>query len=1559
MQHMKKRLALVLAVTMTLSDCGGMTVLATENTAPLEENSISDNNVGISDELIPEAGTEENDDDDIIAWTSSEDTENTETDPEPATVELPALHIGQIKEGEELPSPKDPDFVYDLPVSFETADRLVLFANYSIDMTPEDQKNKTVNWSILRGKKGSEPGTASLLDEEDDWIGYETVFSSPYFDMEEITNEDSEYFQMMELTPAEFSSIVDDIGDYETRDSSDDYDYYIRAAYYPENETEKAEDFYAAATIPFLPQKNTVETQDDMTDDENARTDILPDDMTGEETAVSEETRDDALTDAETADIESDDEETGMEQTSEESVSENSTATEPLSTLSETEDEGDVPPTKENFGVLTLDAENVTLHIDDTLHIRASLEPKNPDAVILWTSSDDATVSVSKDKNDAEKKDDFSHTADMTITALKAGTAKITATCGDMTATVNVNVLAADANEVYDLSGDIWVSGFQKENENLVYTGQKVTQDFQVYYKETLLKEKTDYTLTYRNNINAAEWDSAKAPNVTITLKGQYQGSTTLYYTIYPMDISKIDNSPGETSPSYLQTVNYSRKLNVSAPALTYNKKKLTAKKDFVCDYTAPGTNNLPILPADYNKNFSENRIGTIFGYTVNGTGNYKGTLPMRLVSVDKKQNFASAAVTLSQKQYEYQGTPLSKSEITIAKLKISGKELTTDLYDYTVYAEGIDNAYIMVFPTEEGDSAGYFGFKKVALKLVGDRNMQNTALTLGKDWKPEITFSQKTLNETGGIFQDKDGELLTFGEGEAKESLIEGQDYTVKYTNAKKVGTVTATFTGKGRYKGTFKQRYKIVPNIDKKNFTIRWKNVTREGDALVITYQKGSVVPDFVLLDQNNCILKNKTDYAVKLKDNKAPGSMNCEITGKGNYKGYAETVPITVKNGDISQCTLSAPDKAFSTKKDAWKSKVTVKDANGKTLAAGKDYEKEIIYSYEGMENEQPPEAGTVITVTVKGMGYYAADDAAKSSLTGQYRIFRNNISKLQIVIDNQEYTGKEITLSPSDIHVYASAADKRAKKELDNATSCYEIIEYKNNIKAGTAKATLRGLGEYGGTKTCLFKIQKKTYLTNRVAKIALNKTKLTISLVKKEKETLTAALTPKDTSQVLTNPTVIWTTSNSNIATVKAVKPAADDKNDAGTAADNSVSATVEITAKKAGTVVITAISQDGNKRAACTVTVSVPALKENGQTIRKKTGEIYQLSFDGFEPQEMDTTGITFESDNHRVATVDSKGLITTNRFGMATIKVSVGSSVQQCYLIVERDTTNDDELTESNGVYTYRQESGCMDDTDAINGLLRDAEWSGGEFDTVYIPAGTYHIDAVSGGFGGLVLTDNQNLIMADGATLVALKNNNANSHVIWAFGRSNVTISGGKIIGEREGHKGGGEWGHGIEISGCKNVYISNVEVSQCWGDGIYLGFYDGPNVCSNGVTIENCNLHHNRRNNLSITDVSNVTIRNCRFDYASGTDPQYGIDIEPNAGRPCKNIKIYDSTFTGNKKASLGIMTKASDIRLEGCTLDGQLINWSGTNVVLKNTTVKGGVTGQNAGKVIIEK
>lgn len=1588
MGNMKKWLAMMLAIVIALSDCGSIPAMAAEHMPAETEEAIFAENSEEEEEVVPEemssgqapvteaeiigseskeSGDSDVSDEDIDEELKGEPAEfqedeapdsvadareDKDTDAgadagedkgvdsttDPAS-ELPPLQIGQVGRGEELPGPEDKEFVYGLPVSFTLSDSLLLFVNYDIDGIPDREEKGMVVWSILRGAKGQPTGSASLLKEEDDWNGFETVPGSPWFIMVQ-SKEDREDGK------SDFDRIELISGEEEARESlEEDYDYYIRASYYLGTGEEA---FYAAATVPFVPFHDDT---DEMPGDQSAlpedNADQIQEDTPAVEASDSEEAPEEDV--PESVDSKGSEDNQGAE--AEEPIAESvdfgdagaERAPEEISSLSE----NDIQP-KNQITELILSETNLTIQPGSTYRITARTVPEDIPVKILWESSNETIATVNESGE---------------ITAKAEGIAQITAECGDLAAVVRVEVAPLNTGEkLLDLSGDIWVAGFKRESEDFVYTGQKITQDIRVYHKDTLLREKTDYTLSYKNNINAAAYNSAKAPSITINLKGQYSGSVTLYYTIRPLEIKRIDSSnagqnssdeeddTGSLSPGYEQTVKYSKSLKIPNPVLTFGNKKMAANKDFVCDYTILQKELAEEMQDGQQPDYRDGdsyTAGKVYHYTVDGIGNFTGSFTMQLVVLkDKAFDFGSATVTLGQKQYEYHGMALTKAEVVIDQVKLNKQVLDKSFYNYEVCANGIRGAYVTVYPSEAGRNAGYRGCKKVNLKLVGDRNIAEA--DLGENWKESITFSQKTVNKNGGIFQEKTG-VLTFGE--AKEPLTEGEDYTVKYSNAGKAGNVTATFTGKGRYKGTLKKRYEITPNFDKKNLTIVWgKNVKQQNGNLEVAYQKGGASPDFVLRDQDKSILKNKTDYTVKLRDNKMPGSvMSCEITGKGNYKGYTEIIQLQVTTGDIGLASITIPDKPYSTKTDGWKSTATVKDVNGKKLTAGLDYDKQLTYTYENMESGQPPQKGSTVTVTVHGAGCYE-----NSTLTGSYRIFENNISKLKIVIDPQEYTGREITLRPvENIHVYANSNDAK-KKQNEIIEDCYEIVEYKNNIKAGTAKVTLRGIKDYGGTKTYSFKIQKKTYRINRVKGITLDKTSLTLPLAEKDeaKRTLTAVITAQ-TNEEIANPTVIWSVSDSRIVGIEE-------------RIINTTTVAAVLTFKKEGNVTITATTQDGNRKAQCKLKiVDAPLLKQAGQTIEAEAGDTYQLELEKAESQEINLADIKWESVNPEMVSVKNDGMtgnLTMKKQGASVIKVTYHGYVQQCYVVVKGE-----EILPEGNYLTYHRPSGCTDDTPHINKLLRD--WESAQktnpdiYECLYIPAGVYWIDATPGEdtFGGIILTDNQTLVMSPSALLLTLGTSSGTYHVIWAFGRDNITISGGQIIGERKEHKGtGGEYGHGIQISGCTNVTIKDVDISQCWGDGIYLGLYEGwdsdgnrKKMFSSNVTVSNCNLHHNRRNNMSITDADYITIDHCQFNYASGTDPQYGIDIEPNENNPCEHVKISNSVFKGNKKASMGIIKSANDIRLENCTLDGAFYNMAGKNVVLKNTTIGGEIVDQTGG------
>jgi uncharacterized protein YjdB/uncharacterized protein YkwD len=440
--------------------------------------------------------------------------------------------------------------------------------------------------------------------------------------------------------------------------------------------------------------------------------------------------------------------------------------------------------------------------------------------------------------------------------------------------------------------------------------------------------------------------------------------------------------------------------------------------------------------------------------------GQYSGSKTY-LFSIDgafMEKNLGLAKITVSPSKVLFDG---SEPDVKLT-VKLQGEEVPAEKYDWYVCENGAGEVTLLVYASEEGSLERYWGTARVRLKVTGDRSMK--AVTF--EGISDQIYSAGAAAD-GGI-QLPDLKLLYNG-----ESLNIGSDYKLTYKANTKAGTATVTATGLGRYSGTVKKTFKILPN-----------DGTAAGYKLKVyakpeaRYTKGGVTPDIKIKDSDGLFLTPKIDYTVSVlkKSNLAPGVMTCVVTGKGNYKGYkSDEIKITVTGGDLSAAAMTVQDKAYTTKKNGWKSSVKLADVNGKALQAGKDYDKEVIYSYSGQTPDGCPAAGTVVYVTVLGKGFYEG-----SAITGSYRIYEKGIDKMKVVIDSSFYTGRPVEPGKDKIHIYASAADAKKGIEIGNAGDYYQILGYSNNIKAGTAKITLRGRGLLGGTKIYTFKILKMPY-----------------------------------------------------------------------------------------------------------------------------------------------------------------------------------------------------------------------------------------------------------------------------------------------------------------------------------------------------------------------------------------------------------------------------------------------------------------------------------------------
>lgn len=211
---------------------------------------------------------------------------------------------------------------------------------------------------------------------------------------------------------------------------------------------------------------------------------------------------------------------------------------------------------------------------------------------------------------------------------------------------------------------------------------------------------------------------------------------------------------------------------------------------------------------------------------------------------------------------------------------------------------------------------------------------------------------------------------------------------------------------------------------------------------------------------------------------------------------------------------------------------------------------------------------------------------------------------------------------------------------------------------------------------------------------------------------------------------------------------------------------------------------------------------------------------------------------------------------------------------------IIDALKDKDDKLATVNeqlaDVVTVIKPTGTFFDSSNINALLQIGN---GKF---LFKNGTYNLDA------DILAKSNSVLEWEEGAIFKRNGTTSDNAYkIVYLNGVENVTLVNPTIIGDRSTHIGTtGEHGHGIAIQGTKNIKVRNAVIRDCWGDGIYIGAaFGGGKVFAEDTWLDNITCDNNRRNNISIISVKGLFIRNSKLLNANGTDPQAGIDFEPN--------------------------------------------------------------------------
>ena len=353
------------------------------------------------------------------------------------------------------------------------------------------------------------------------------------------------------------------------------------------------------------------------------------------------------------------------------------------------------------------------------------------------------------------------------VTAFKTGTGYVTVT--------------ASANGYDSVSKDVKIVVSKKSLNNGLLTLSETSYVYDGTYKKPaatvtfggkVLQEGKDYTISYRNNLNVG------VTTVIATGMGDYTGYTSKNFTI-----TKRALAGGTVSVA--SSVSFTGS-NIT-PSVTVKVAGRTLTSD--TDYTVSYSNN---------KN-----VGTSNVY-VYGKGNYSGSLSAKFDIVPAKQQIQKLETKYKGffVDWAQKGSATGYDVEYSVKANMSGavsKHLTANKPD-TLTVSGLagdKTYYVRVRSYTNVNGKVYYGAWSDIKSIKTANNDITKATVSGISTK---AFTGKAIKQNVTV---KVGNTV----------LKNGTDYTVSYSNNKKVGKATVKITGKGKYGGVITKTFKINP--------------------------------------------------------------------------------------------------------------------------------------------------------------------------------------------------------------------------------------------------------------------------------------------------------------------------------------------------------------------------------------------------------------------------------------------------------------------------------------------------------------------------------------------------------------------------------------------------------------------------------------------------------------------------------------------------------------------------------------------------------------------------
>ena len=456
---------------------------------------------------------------------------------------------------------------------------------------------------------------------------------------------------------------------------------------------------------------------------------------------------------------------------------------------------------------------SVTIVAGQSKNIGASSSTSG--AVLTYKSTTPSICTVDKNGN---------------VTAFKTGTGYVTVT--------------ASANGYDSVSKDVKIVVSKKSLNNGLLTLSETSYVYDGTYKKPtatvtfggkVLQEGKDYTISYRNNLNVG------VTTVIATGMGDYTGYTSKNFTI-----TKRAMAGGTVSVA--SSVSFTGSNITPSVTVKVAGRTLTSGTDYTVSYSN-------------NKN-----VGTSNVY-VYGKGNYSGSLSAKFDIVPAKQQIQKLETKYKGFYIDWaqKGSATGYDVEYSVNANMSGavsKHLTASKPD-TLTVSGLagnKTYYVRVRSYTNVNGKVYYGAWSDVKSIKTANNDITKASVSGISTK---AFTGKAITQNVTV---KVGNTV----------LKNGTDYTVSYSNNKKVGKATVKITGKGKYGGVITKTFKINPAKQE------IQKLTAKSKAFFIDWaQKGSATGYEIQYATNSkftgakkvTITNNKTDKTTvsKLSANK----------------------------------------------------------------------------------------------------------------------------------------------------------------------------------------------------------------------------------------------------------------------------------------------------------------------------------------------------------------------------------------------------------------------------------------------------------------------------------------------------------------------------------------------------------------------------------------------------------------------------------------------------------------------------------------------------------------